>query len=71
MKYLSTTNQPKLTIVRTNRKAVINEVADLITLYESTTKVELTLPSIWQGLKAGLNHLMGGLLLSPITIYAL
>lgn len=51
MKFLAIAQIPKLTLTRTNRKCVVNEIAELITLYESTVKIEITLPSIWQGLK--------------------
>lgn len=51
MKFLAIASSPTLTLTRTRRKCIINEIAELITLYESTVKIEITLPSIWQGLK--------------------
>ena len=49
MKLLAVTSSPNLTFSRSNRKAVIDD--NLITLYESTVKIEISLPSVWQGLK--------------------
>lgn len=69
MKFLALTHAPKLTITRTNRKAIINEVAEVITLYEITTRIELTLPSIWQGLKDTFYNLLGSLFF-PGRLYA-
>jgi hypothetical protein len=51
MKFLAIASSPKLTLTRTRRKCIVNEITELITLYESTVKIEVTLPSIWQGLK--------------------
>lgn len=50
MKFLSTIT-PKLTITHTSRKAVIDEVASIITLYEAKVQIEITVPAIWQGIK--------------------
>lgn len=50
MRFLSAIS-PKLTITRTRRKAVINEMTNLIILYETKLKVEISLPTIWQGIK--------------------
>lgn len=51
MKFLAIASSPTMILTRTRRKCIINEIAELITLYESTVKIEITLPSIWQGLK--------------------
>lgn len=50
MKFLSQP-LPKLTITRTSRKAIVNEVTEIITLYETTTRIEVTLPSLVRGIK--------------------
>lgn len=63
MKFLAQVSAPKLTLTRTKRKCVINEISELITLYETTTRIELTLPSIFQGLKDRFYIFFGGLLL--------
>lgn len=56
MKFLSIVQAPKLSFTRTNRKAIVDEAQSIITLYEATIKIEITIPSIWQGIKdAGLN----------------
>lgn len=65
MKFL-TAISPNLTLTRTRRKCTINEKKDLITLYESTVKIEISLPSIWQGLKDSFYNLMGGLFLPRV-----
>lgn len=55
MKFLSTIT-PKLTIIRTDRKIIVDEVANLAALFERKIQIEITVPSIWQGLKdAALN----------------
>lgn len=51
MKFLTSISRPSLTITRTRRKCIINEVAELVTLYESTIKIEINVPSIWQGIR--------------------
>jgi hypothetical protein len=51
MKFLTQLITPNLTFTRTKRKCIVNEMADLVTLYESTVKIEISLPSMWQGLK--------------------
>lgn len=67
MKYLSTYT-PKLTVTRTQRRCVINEIAELITLYERTVTVEITLPSIWQGLKDKALGLFAGLMFPGLYV---
>jgi hypothetical protein len=64
MRFLAIASSPKLTFTRTRRKCVVSEITELITLYESTVKIEVTLPSIWQGLKEKIeiiatNYLVG------------
>lgn len=66
MRFLAIASSPKLTLIRTKRKCIIDEVGDLITLYESTTKIEISLPSIWQGLKNKFYDLMGSLLVPKV-----
>jgi hypothetical protein len=63
VKFLTAAKLPNLTFTRTKRKCIINEAKDLIALYESTVKIEINLPSIWQGLKdkieqVATNHLV-------------
>jgi hypothetical protein len=41
-------------IVRTRRKAVIDETLSLVTLYHETLRLEITLPSLRAGLKSAL-----------------
>ncbi len=50
-KFSAIAYSPKLTFARSRRKAVIDEVSNLITLYETTVKIEISIPSILQGLK--------------------
>lgn len=50
-KFMTVAHSPVLTITRTSRKAVINDVAEVITLHEMVTKIELTLPSIVRGIR--------------------
>lgn len=38
-------------ITRTSRKCIVNDVSELITLYETTTKVEISIPPILSELK--------------------
>lgn len=56
MKFLSHTTLPKLTITRTRRKAVFNHISDITTMYETTTRIEVTLPSIVRGIKEKINQ---------------
>lgn len=70
MKYLTVLSSPKLTINRTNRCCVIDELTDLITVTESTLKLELTLPSFLQGLKDGFYQLFGDIFLAGVQVYA-
>jgi hypothetical protein len=55
MQLLSELNaRPKgapIQITRTRRKAVIDEIGSVITLYDETLRLELTLPSVIRGLK--------------------
>jgi hypothetical protein len=69
MKFLTLTHSPKLTYTRTNRKAIINEAAEVITLYEVTTRIELTLPSIVRGFRDAFYNLLGCLFF-PGRLYA-
>ena len=69
MKFLTTTHTPKLTYTRTSRKAIVNEIAETITLYETVTKIELTLPSFVQGFRDAFYTLLGGLFF-PRRLYA-
>jgi hypothetical protein len=39
-------------LVRTRRKAVMDETRNVITLYEETLRLAITLPSVIHGLKA-------------------
>lgn len=68
MKFI-TEGMPKLTVTRTRRKAVINEIAEVITLYETVIKIELTLPSFVQGIKQTFYSVIGTLFF-PRRIYA-
>ena len=70
MRYLTTIAAPSLTIIKTSRYCVIDEIADRITLIESTVKLELTLPSILSGLKDGLYRLLGNIFLPGLQAYA-
>lgn len=63
MKFLSSVQLPKMTITRTKRKCEIDEKADLITLYETITKIELSIPAFWTGLQEAFFSVLGGLLL--------
>jgi hypothetical protein len=58
MKFLSQMS-PKLTLTRTKRKCIIDEVSNLITLHESTIKIEISMPSILQGMKDQFYNLVG------------
>ena len=69
MKFLAQTISPTLTFTRTNRKCIIDEAIDLITLYETTTKLEVSWPSIRHGLNSLKDRFycfLGGLLLPKI-----
>jgi hypothetical protein len=44
-------------ITRTRRKAVIDEIGSIITLYDETLRLEITPPSILTGLKGVLSRL--------------
>jgi hypothetical protein len=57
---------PKLTLTHTKRKCTVNEVSDLITLYETTIKIEISVPSILQGLKDGFYNLVGSLFVPKV-----
>jgi hypothetical protein len=65
MKFL-TQISPKLTLTRTKRKCIVDEVSNLITLYESTIKIEISMPSILQGVKDGFYNLMGSLFVPKV-----
>jgi hypothetical protein len=60
MRLLSELNaRPKgapIQITRTRRKAVIDEIGSVITLYDETLRLEITLPSVIRGLKDKLAH---------------
>lgn len=56
MKFLQTNTLPKLTITRTRRKAIFDHVGDITTLYETTTRIELTLPSFVRGISDKINQ---------------
>jgi hypothetical protein len=43
-------------IIRTRRKAIIDEIGSVITLYDETLRLEISLPSIIQGLQDKLAH---------------
>ncbi len=60
------TQIPKVTITRVKRAAIIDEIGDCITLWEQQTKIELTLPSIINGLKDKFYTFLGSLLLPKI-----
>lgn len=51
MRLLSQSISPRLTITRTSRKAITDERKGTITLYETVTKIEVSLPSIFSGIK--------------------
>ncbi len=50
-KFTTAAHSPRLTIIRTTRRAVVNDVAEIITLHEAVTKIELTLPSFVRGIR--------------------
>lgn len=57
MKFLSQQSPlPRLVVTHTRRKAVINEEMEIITLYETTTRVEITLPSAIRKIRAKFNQ---------------
>jgi hypothetical protein len=60
MQLLSELNaRPKgapIQITHTRRKAVIDEIGSVITLYDETLRLEITLPSISQGFQDKLTH---------------
>lgn len=66
MRFFTIAQTPKLTLTRTKRKCVVNEIAEIITLYESTTKIEIGLPSILQGMKDKFYNFLGSLLVPKV-----
>ena len=69
MKFLTATYTPKLTYTRVSRRAIIDDIANIITLTEVTIRLELTLPAFWQGLKDAVSNFFGGLFLPKVYAY--
>jgi hypothetical protein len=58
MKFLSTMNTPKLTVTHRTRRQTITRTGQMI-LTESTTRIELTLPSFVTGVRQSWRTLKG------------
>ena len=69
MKFLSAIT-PTLKVTRVRRKAIIDEIVDKITLYETTTTYELTVPSIIRTLQLGFERFVNNFVLGGIQVYA-
>lgn len=62
----------RLTITRRQRKAVFNHISEVTTIYETVTRIEVTLPSFVRGIRDLMNRMADGLVAMFLPkVYAL
>lgn len=61
MKFLQQSSTPLLTITRRRRKVIIHQTAGVIAVRETETKLELTLPSFFRGIRDTLSRFSSAL----------